>query len=490
MSQVHTFYVPKERSGIIHLLQMKRGLLNYFVNLMLSSGSHACYKILGQRVVLVNDLTAIRYLFIQNYTKYHKSRYNEVLRPVLGGGIFLSEDDEWKSQRQEAAPIFSNGRFPVMVEQMTLAAESMFKRWDKRISEGKYVDINLETMWYALDVALRCFFHQEKEEIAHGVQEHLGNLLRESESRIWSFIKIPQSWTMKLPKYKRSLSFLQEITSVLIDDRRQSGDYPDDLLSRAILACDNSPQQLKKLQDKVMSYLTSAHETTANAMAWAWYELGHRPEILERITEEVDSNLRGHKPSFESIKTLKYTQNVFSEILRLYPPVWTMSREALEDDKLPLDDNSLLEIRKGDTIMLSPYVMHRRECYWKNPVAFDPDRFSNIDDPNRLKIPYYPFGGGARLCLGYKFAQIEAAVLISMIVQRYEMCLVPGQNIYPEPMITLRPSAPVWFKATHREVTIEEVDETRESNDERPTDGIEIDATNTNNVCPFYANKY
>lgn len=476
MTDIHEFYAPPERTGPFFLYNLRHNLLNYFVNLMQETGAYACYKILNNRVILLNDTTAIRYLFVDNYKNYHKSRYNDVLKPVLGGGIFLSEDEDWRQQRHEAASMFANGRFPEMTEQMAAAAHSMFNRWDKKITAGEHIDINLETMWYALDVALRAFFHQEKEEIAQGVQEHLGNLLREAEGRIWSILKLPQKWTMKLPKYRKSLSFLHDITTELIEERKRSSVYPDDLLSRAIQSCDGSSKSLKILQDKVMSYLTSAHETTANAMAWTWFELGQRPEILKRMISEIDQLVGHRSPTYDDIKQMDYTRHVFEETLRLYPPVWTMSREALNDDHVPLDDGSKLAIKRGDTIMLSPYVIHRREEYWPYPIAFDPERFMKNNETNRSMLSYFPFGGGARLCLGFRFAQIEAVVLMVMMVQRYDMTLIPGQNIVPEPMITLRPSQPVWFKMRHREKT-QDVE-------------IPIPAEKVNvEVCPYHLQK-
>lgn len=443
--------VPREYKGFKLINYIRRDPLNSFVNLMAENGSHVWYELMGKKVLLLNDASAIEQVFQTNFKKYRKARFNEVLKPLLGNGIFLSEGDTWFKQRRESAPAFANKNFPEILIQMTEAVEHMFHRWDKQLDDGKPINLDLETMWFTLDVVLRSLFHEERDDLAAGVKDSLGVLLKDAEKRIWALASFPQAMTLKLPKYQKAARFLDGLVEDIIKARRSNRSYPNDLLSILINAYSTSDIDQKILRDQVMSFLLAGHETTANGLVWAWYEICKNPEIKNKLMAEVDHVLRDNvKPTLQDIDRLKYTSCVFEEAMRLYPPVWTMSRESLEDDTLTLDDGSIIDVPKDTTVMLCAYGMHRNLSYWENPEGFDPSRFNSEQKLTRPKFSYFPFGGGARLCLGHKFAMIESVLAISMIAQRYDLTLLPGQDIRPEPIITLRPSNPVLFKIRKR----------------------------------------
>lgn len=440
----------KEYCGIMPLLDMRRDPLNYFVRMMESRGDHVWFTISGKKVLLLNDATGIQHVFQDNYKGYVKGRFNNVLKPLLGQGIFLSEKELWFKQRKESAPVFGNGNFPAMTTGMVEAAQAMIDRWEPRVDRGEPIDLNLEMMWFTLDVVLRALFHEARDDVAKGVKTSLGHLLQEAERRIWALASLPQKMVLSLPRYKKSLGFLNTLTSELIAARKQNAQWPDDLLSRLIANYGDSPEDLNLLKDQVMSFLLAGHETTANGLAWAFYETGKRPDIKKQLFDETDRLAGDNLLTYDIAKSMHYTRQVFDEALRLYPPVWTMSRESLEEDKIPLDNGNRLAVPKGSTIMLCPYAVHRRDAYWRDPEAFDPERFTNAAMAARPKMAYFPFGGGARLCLGFRFAQIESIVAMAMVAQRYDWTLLPGQAIAPEPVITLRPDKPIYFRLQRR----------------------------------------
>lgn len=449
---VHKISYPKERNGLGFLLKLRKEKLNFFVRLSQKEGNFAGYRIMNDPILFLTDATAIQYIFQEKNNDYVRSKYVKFLKYLFSGGIFLSDGENWQRQRTEAAPAFANGNFPEMTSQMVRAIEDAFAQWDQKIEKGEYIDINREMTQYALDVALGSLFHLNRKGITDQIAVNLGILLRESETRIWSLISLPQSLTMKFPKYRKALKALRDIVDDLIAERRLSKAYPEDLLSRAIRSYETGDTTYKVLQDKVIAFMTSAHETSANSLVWALYELAQRPEIVKRIKDEAKNVLKeGDALTYEHVKQLQYTRQVFDEVLRLYPSVWTMSREASKDDILPLDNEEYLSVKKGTTIMLCPYAMHRRENYWPNPLAFDPERFSAEEIKKRPRMAYFPFAGGARLCLGFRFAQIEAVVALALIIQKYNISLVPGQDIHPEPNITLRPNREVLFALSKRE---------------------------------------
>lgn len=450
--------IPSERKGIRALLRIRKDPLNYFVRLMQQEGDFAWFQIGKRKVLLLNDAAGIKQVFQTNFDSYRRGEFNKVLAPLMGRGIFLTEKELWKKQRKESAPVFAGGNFPDMTNQIVSAAHSMIKRWDEKIALNKPVDVNIEIMWFTLDVVLRALYHEDREDIAIKMKDSLGTVLSEAERRIWAPISLPQKWVLALPKYQKAFGFLHGLVDELIKLRQKNGAYPDDLLSQLINSYGHSDEEKKTLRDQVMSFLLAGHETTANGLAWCWYEIGKRPDIQRKIREEVDSLIGNFDPIYETVKKLSYSRQVFNEALRMYPPVWTMSRDALQDDILTLEDGRRLFIPKGACIMLCDYAVHRYDKYWEDPEAFIPERFEPEAMLARDKFTWFPFGAGPRLCLGFKFAEIESLAVIAMIVQRYELSLIPGQDIKPEPIITLRPDKPIYFKVKRRNFSHKKID--------------------------------
>ena len=188
------------------------------------------------------------------------------------------------------------------------------------------------------------------------------------------------------------------------------------------------------MRDQVISVITAGHQTTAIALTWVFYLLSKTPAVERRFHEEIDRVLGGRRPNLSDLDSLVYTRAVFEETMRLYPPVWTMSRVAAADDEI-----GSLKIPAGTSVMLSPYAVHRHPRYWDNPEGFDPERFLETNDVARVRYSYLPFGGGTRTCMGARFATMEAVIALSMLVQRYRLEMVPGHPVEPDPMVTLRP---------------------------------------------------
>jgi len=243
-------------------------------------------------------------------------------------------------------------------------------------------------------------------------------------------------------RFARAVKTLDRVVYGIIDQRRRSGDDAGDLLSMLMLAKDEETGESmsdKLLRDEVMTLVLAGHETTANALAWAWYLLSKEPAVWRKLRAEVDDVLGDRVPTFEDLPKLKYTRMVLDETMRLYPPVWMFGRRALGEDvvrgyMIPADS----------LIAIGVYYTHRHRDFWPNPEGFAPVRWTPEAIGSRPKYRYLPFGGGPRICIGNSFAIFEAQVILAMITQRYRLDLVStGRDIQPEPMVTLRPKGGV-----------------------------------------------
>ena len=189
-----------------------------------------------------------------------------------------------------------------------------------------------------------------------------------------------------------------------------------------------------QVRDEAMTMFVASHETTATAMTWVWYSLAKHPAIQRRLQDELREVLDGRVPSYSDIKRLTYTRMVIAESMRVYPPVWAITRRAVVDYAF-----GPWLVPAGTTIGMSQYVMHRDPRYYPEPDRFDPNRWTDAEIAKRPRYSYFPFGGGPRLCIGEKFAWMEATLILACLCQSWEAHLAPGHQIRLRPLIALRP---------------------------------------------------
>jgi len=190
----------------------------------------------------------------------------------------------------------------------------------------------------------------------------------------------------------------------------------------------------EQLRVEVTTFLLAGQETTSLALTWTWYLLSQHPDVRRRLEDEIDALLDGRPPAYCDLVSLPYTRMVIDEALRLYPPAWGFSRQALADDEL-----GGFRLPRGWLAFVIPYVLHRLPAFWQDPETFDPDRFSAERSALRPKFVYLPFGAGPRQCIGNHFALVEAQLIVATFAQRYRLHLATGHRVEPWPLITLRP---------------------------------------------------
>jgi cytochrome P450 len=234
----------------------------------------------------------------------------------------------------------------------------------------------------------------------------------------------------------------------VIGQRRRNPSDSADLLSMLMLTRDEETGEAmtdEQLRVEVTTFLLAGQETTSLALTWTWYLLSQHVDAQRRLEEEIDVALSGRFPNYTDLVNLPYTRMVIDEALRLYPPAWGFSRQALTDDQL-----GGFRLPRGWLAFVIPFVLHRLPAYWPDPDAFDPERFSPRQSTDRPKFAYLPFGAGPRQCIGSQFALIEAHLVVATLAQRYRLRLVPKHRVEPWPLITLRPRFGMPMVIEHR----------------------------------------
>ena len=420
---------------------MRTDPIGLLLRLARDHGEIAHTRLLNRHVVLLSDPEHVRHVFQDNYRNYSKqTRGFHVLRSFLANGLLTSEGDEWLRQRRIAQPGFHRDRIAAFGRTMTHAATELADRWE---TDGvSTIDVTAEMTRLTLRIVGETLLSTDVSRTADRVGQALTVALRAANRAITRVIEIP-AW-LPTPGNRRlqtARATLDEIVYDMIDRRRRGGHPAEDLLSMLMEARDEeSGEQMSdtQLRDEVMTIFLAGHETTALALGWTWLLLSRYPAARRRLQAELTEVLSGRPPEFNDLRRLGYVEQVVKESLRLFPPAWIISRNAIRPDQIGGYD-----IPAGTIIFASPYVTHRLPRLWDNPEGFDPDRFAPDANDTRPPFAYFPFGGGPRQCIGNSFAMMELVLVVATLAQRCDLDLAAGQAPGLQPSITLRPTAPI-----------------------------------------------
>jgi cytochrome P450 len=200
-----------------------------------------------------------------------------------------------------------------------------------------------------------------------------------------------------------------------------------------------------EMVDQVAIFFLAGHETSASALAWALYVLALDGKTQDRLAAEADAVLGNAVPVFAHIKKLSFTRDVFREVLRLYPPVPMMIRNATKPEVF-----RKREIKVGSHIILSPWHLHRHENIWENPDYFDPDRWQSDNGKAGFRNAYIPFSSGPRVCTGAGFAMVEGVLLLAMLARAFRFEVVQGREPVPVAHLTVRAKDGIYLKINRR----------------------------------------
>ena len=426
---------PKGKPIIGNLLDFRRDPLSFLLTVAREHGDIVHLQFGPQSIFLVNNPDHIRDVLVTNNRNFIKSRGLQMAKRFLGEGLLTSEGEFHRRQRRLSQPAFHRQRMKAYAEVMARYGARTRDRW----KDGETLDISQEMMRVTLAIVGKTLFDADVESEAAEIRAALTNIML-----LFDRITSPfPNLLMKLPlpsnfRFLKAKKRLDATIYRIIDEHRTSGKDHGDLLSMLLMAQDEEGDGGSmtdvQLRDEAMTIFLAGHETTANALAWTWYLLSQHPEVEARLHAEIDSVLEGRLPEVKDFARLKYTEMVFAEAMRLYPPAWAMGRQALRD--YPIDN---YVVPAGSIILMSPWVMHHDPRYYDDPFKFDPERWTPDKREARPKFSYFPFGGGPRVCIGEGFAWIEGVLLIATVAQQWRMRLAAGAKVEPKPMITLRP---------------------------------------------------
>lgn len=427
------------------LPEFKRNTLQTFMDLWRSHGDLVCFRGLWTSFMLT-DARHVEYVLQTNSRNYRKGRNYEEVKHSTGNGLFVSEGDVWRRQRRLAQPAFHRQRLAAFAEIMIDSTEAMLDNWQSFAERGAPVEVDAEMLRLVLSIVGKTLFSRDLSDEADTMNQSFEIIRRHTTDRLMSIVKFPAGFpTAKNRRFRQAVANADRIVYDLISERRRGAGNPDDLLSLLMAARDEETGEGlsdAELRDQALTLIGAGYETTTQALAWTWYLLAKHPEVEDKLHAEIAQTLGGRAPTAEDLPRLKYTLMVFQEAMRLYPPVWMISRAAIEPDEI----GGYLIPAKSE-ILLFPYITHRHPDYWERPEEFYPEHFAPEKVAARPRFAYFPFGGGPRQCIGNNFAQMEAQLIIATVARKYRLRLADErQKIEPEASVTLRPRGGIRMK--------------------------------------------
>lgn len=403
-----------------------RDPLRFFSTLAAKYGDVVCYRPAPDTAYLINHPDYVRQILVDNNRNYSKETHtNQMFHTLVAGGLLTSEGEVWRKQRRMMQPAFHHTRLEPLDTMIAEATDAMLDRWQTYAQQNQPVDVAREMAALTLTVTTRALF---------GV--NLGDEVRdvgEMVNRAIGFLEKPSD-----PRLKESISGLNDVVDRIIQARKQDFRDGGDLLSSMMLARDSETGEGmtdEQLRNQIMTLMLAGYDTTASSLTWTWHLLSQNPGAAARLREEVRATLHERAPRYADLEHLPYTRLVLDESLRLFPPAWTLGRRALGEDEI-----GGYYVAPNTVIAICIYTLHRHPSFWKNPEAFEPERFLPENSAGRHRFVYVPFGAGPRQCIGNTFGLMEASLIIAGITRRYHLQLMPGTEVQPQAVFVLRPA--------------------------------------------------
>lgn len=399
----------------------------------------------GKRWHMVMDPATIREMLLDKVDDYPKSLVTKnLLKPAIGESLFLAEGAHWRWQRRAASPVFTHRNMLNLAPIMTSAAE----RAAQRINDAGPRAVNLldEMVTTTFDVIADVTFSGGDTFDRDGVHNAIDDYLAEAgKISLFDILGAPD-WVPRPGRIMsgKALKEMKAMADGAIDARAARGHegVPDllDLLLAGVDPKTKRKMNTAELRDNLLTFIVAGHETTALTLAWSMYLMAFDQDAQSRARTEAQSVLQGRAATGDDVENLPFIRQIVDEALRLYPPAGVVSRTAMKNDTL-----CEREIKKGDTVIIPIYALHRNELLWDDPDAFRPERFED-----RKAIPryaYLPFGDGPRICIGASFALQEAVIILATMLSKFKFKPVKGRDPEPVMILTLRPQGGVWLTA-------------------------------------------
>lgn len=440
--------------GMRTMSKMKADVLATYIGLQRDYGDAVHFRTGPFRLFLFFHPEQVRELLVTHAKSFTRvPRVMQTFSQWNGDSILIVEGDRWARQRRLVQPAFQPRRFAEYAKTIVGITQQLIDSWKPSIEKdgSAQIDTNEVMTSLTLQVICKTLFDVDSTQDAQGIAKAVADLSEVAFYEMQAPIRLPDWWPTSFYRRKKAaIKTLDEFVWRIIRERRAEGRDHGDLLSMLLAAVDEEGDggklNDKQVRDESMTLMLAGHDTTAAALDWVWYSIARLPEVAAKCQAEVDAVLSGNEPTVADVPKLKYVEATIKEALRLYPPaIGVFLRQATENTVI-----GGYEVPRGSLVGLSSFVTQRDPRWFADPESFNPDRFLSP----ATEVPsgaYFPFGMGARVCIGQGFAMTEMILIVASVLQRCHVTLAkPGQNPGMFVYMALRPKEALPLKITYR----------------------------------------
>jgi len=419
---------PRSFYGIQNLRGLSQmGILDFIGQQWQQYGDLFEVQVGPQKLVIVIHPDHIRHITITNAANYEKLKsYDGVRKYIVGDGIVTSTGELWKRQRRLMAPFYTPRGVQEFAEIMLRDTLVLTERWERLAAERTLVEMFDEMALVTASIVLKAIFSTDSPEDILWIKQSVETMIAYAGGKRVNPLQVPD-WmpTSDNRTFWNAQRKVHQYIDAVLDARldMDEWDYPNDLLSKLILAEDaetGERMSRKLLRDEALTNFFAGYETSARSMSYAWYALANNPTVRARLHEELDRELGDAVPTLDTLKRLPYTLRVIKETLRLFPPAPMYAKDVVDDDVI-----DGYRIEKGAVMLLCPYFTHRHPGFWENPLNFEPNRHAPEAEKERHSQAYHPFASGQRVCLGNHFSLLETHIMLAILARRFDPELLP-----------------------------------------------------------------
>jgi enediyne biosynthesis protein E7 len=391
-------------------------------------------------VYVINHPDDVKRVLVSNHGNYRKGFGLERVRILLGNGIVTSDGELWRTQRYMMQPMFHRrvvAQYGALIDAVTTR---LIERWEQHAQRGESVNVTDEMSEVTLDFILRAIFGADLDRLAEQMGQNPFGVIIEDSARDLAFA----SKVYRLRKLVLEIIQRRRAETAATAATAETLDFLGMLMAARDKAS-GAPMGERELVDEVMTLIIAGHETAASGLNAVWYLLSQHPEAEAKLHREIDALAQTQAPSLKLSESLLFTRRVINEALRLYPPVWMMSRQSIGPDRL-----AGYEIPAGVELLLSPYLVHRHPKFWSDPELFQPERPEPVSDAGGPLFARIPFGAGARHCIGESLALYEMSLHVYRVGRRFRLIHPPAPPMELEAQINLRSKHPIHMHLERR----------------------------------------
>lgn len=408
------------------------------------------YRIWPNTWTAILHPNAIERVLVSENHRFKRYNFEELGINFIEEGLFFSEGEQWRRQRQVIQPAFAPANLATFSDSLVDETIETIDGWE----DGSVISANREFSNLTLEILTATLFDVELNDRHDAITDAAHSLSDRVDTQSLSAVLPGWIPTAKNRDFKRKMERFDAVVADLIEERRLENTTRDDLLSTLLhfSEAEQSNDRLdvstdKAVRDQLVTLLFAGHETTATALTFACLLLAQHEDVRRQVEAEVDAVCGDRPPAVRDVAALEYTGRVIKETLRRYPPVYVLFREAMED--IDIDG---YRIPAGSKVVLPQFLAHRDKRWWDDPESFRPDRWTEEFEDELPAYAYFPFGGGPRHCVGFRFAMAFMTIALATIVPRVEFELLSESEVDLHLAATLSPAADVRLRIKKREV--------------------------------------